>query len=159
MKLAISEVEKKELSIRKTATAYVVPKDALNRRVNGRLKNLLVDERHKNVLAVLMPEQENEFEDHIIKMDQVFYGLSINDIWALVYEYCKKNNISNNFNSDNKMAGRDFVKGFLKRHPKLSLRKPESISWNRVFGLNRISVNRYFGNLKTVLDKYQLSSR
>jgi hypothetical protein len=30
-------------------------------------------------------------------MDQVFYGLSINDIRALVYEYCEKNNISNNF--------------------------------------------------------------
>ena len=66
-------------------------------------------------------------------MDQVFYGLSINDIRALVYEYCEKNNISNNFNSDNKMTGRDFVNGFFKRHPKLSLRKPESFSMNRVF--------------------------
>ncbi|CAB4032795.1 tigger transposable element-derived 6-like [Paramuricea clavata] len=91
-------------------------------------------------------------------MDQVFYGLSINDIRALVYEYCEKNNISNNFNSDKKMAGRDFVKGFLKRHPKLSLRKPESISLNRVFGLNRTSVNRYFGNLKTVVDKHNFKA-
>ena len=38
--IAISEVDKKELSIRKAATAYGVPKGALNCRVNGRLKKL-----------------------------------------------------------------------------------------------------------------------
>ena len=52
------------------------------------------------------------------------------------------------------MAGRDFVSGFLKRHPRLSLRKPESVSINRVFGLNKTSVNLYFNNLKTVLNKH-----
>ena len=52
------------------------------------------------------------------------------------------------------MAGRDFVSGFLKRHPKLSLRKPEAVSLNRVFGLNKTSVNLYFDNLKTVLDQH-----
>jgi hypothetical protein len=118
MRLAISAVEKKEMSTRKS-----------------------VEERHKNVLgryrAALTHDQEKVLENHITMMNQVFYGLSINDIRALVYEYCEKNNINNNFNSDNKMAGRDFVNGFLKRHPKLSLRKPESISMNRVFGLNR----------------------
>ena len=128
MRLAISAVEKKEMSTRKS-----------------------VEEKHKNVLgryrAALTHDQEKVLENHITMMNQVFYGLSINDIRALVYEYCEKNNINNN------LAGRDFVNGFLKRHPKLSLRKPESISMNRVFGLNRVSVNRYFGNLKTVVDK------
>ena len=52
------------------------------------------------------------------------------------------------------MAGHDFVSGFLKRHPRLSLRKPESVSINRVFGLNKTSVNLYFNNLKTVLNKH-----
>lgn len=116
MKLAISSVDKKEMSIRKAATAFGVPKDSLNRRVNGRMKNLLIDERHKNVLgryrAVLKPDQEKELEDHIVKMDQVFYGLSINDIRSIVFEYCQKNNITTKFNQENKMAGRDFVNGF-----------------------------------------------
>jgi hypothetical protein len=47
------------------------------------------------------------------------------------------------------MAGRDFVNGFLKRHP---ISYP--ILVNRVFGLNRVSVNRYFGNWKAVVDKH-----
>lgn len=53
------------------------------------------------------------------------------------------------------MAGRYFVAGLLKRHPGLFLRKPEAVSINRVFGLNRTSINIYFDNLKTVLDQYQ----
>ena len=120
-----------------------MPKDSLNRRVKGKLKTLSEEEIHKNVLgryrAILSHEQEKELEDYIIKMDAAFYGLSINDIRTVVFEYCQKNNIKNNFNSDNKMSGRDFVAGFLKRHRRLSLRKPEAVSINRVFGLNRPS--------------------
>ena len=149
MKLAIMAVEKKELSIRKAAIVFGVPKISLNRRVKGKLKAYPVM-RNKNVLghfrAILSHDQEKE---HIINMDQAFYGLSINDIRTIVYDYCQKNNVKNNFNSDNKMAGRDFVAGFLKRHP-----RPESVSVNRVFGLNKTSVNLYFDNLKTLLNKH-----
>ncbi|CAB3992757.1 PREDICTED: uncharacterized protein LOC101240405 [Paramuricea clavata] len=52
------------------------------------------------------------------------------------------------------MVGLDFVAGFLKRHSKLSLRRPKSVSVNRVFGLNKTSVNLYFDNLKILLNKH-----
>ena len=65
---------------------------------------------------------------------------------------CKKK--TNNFNSIDGMAGRDFVSGFLKCHPKLTLRKLEAVYLNLVFGLNKTSVNLYFDNLRTVLDQY-----
>ena len=126
MKHAILAVDNKELSLRQAAAAFGVPKDSLNRRVNGKLKCLSADKRHMNILghyrAVLSYEQEKELENHIINMDQAFYGLSINDIRTMVFDYCQKNDIKNNFNGDTKMCGRDFVAGFLKRHPRLSLR-------------------------------------
>ena len=50
------------------------------------------------------------------------------------------------------MAGRDFFDGFLKRQKTFSLRKPEAIALNRVFGLNKASVQRYFANLNELLD-------
>ena len=158
MRLAILAVEKKEMSLRQASASYCVPKDSLNRRIKGKLKSLSEEEKCKNVLgryrAILSHEQEKELEELIIKMDSAFYGLSVNDIRTIVFDYCKKNNIKNNFNLINGMAGRDFVSGFLKRHPKLSLRKPEAVSLNRVFGLNKTSVNLYFDNLKTVLDQH-----
>ena len=49
------------------------------------------------------------------------------------------------------MAGRDFVAGFLKRHPDLSLRKPGAIALNRVFGMNKGSIELYFNNLQQIL--------
>ena len=42
------------------------------------------------------------------------------------------------------MTGRDFVARFLKRHPGLFLLKPKAVSINRVFGLNRTSIDIYF---------------
>ena len=52
------------------------------------------------------------------------------------------------------MACRDLVCGFLKHHPKLSLRRPEAVSLNQVFGLNRNSVKLYFDNLTSVMNEY-----
>ena len=37
-------------------------------------------------------------------------------------------------------------------------RKPESVSINRVFGVNKTSVNLYFDNLKTVLNKHNFKA-
>ena len=54
------------------------------------------------------------------------------------------------------MAGRDFVAGFLTRHSNVSLKKPKAISLNRVYGLNKVSVDKYFENLAKVLDTYNL---
>ena len=38
--------------------------------------------------------------------------------------------------------------------PDLSLRKPEAISLNRVFGLNEDNIKIFFSNLENLLDKY-----
>ena len=62
-------------------------------------------------------------------------------------------------NKNNKIAGRDFVAGFLTRHSNVSLRKPEAISLNRVYGLNKVSVDKYFENLAKVLDTYNLEQK
>lgn len=41
------------------------------------------------------------------------------------------------------MAGKDWFKSFMKRHPKLSLKKPESLSVVRVKGMNKESVDTF----------------
>ena len=84
-------------------------------------------------------------------MDKAFYGLTIMDIRVLVFEYCKRNEINNPFSKETKLAGEDFVRGFLKRHKDLALRKPQGVALNRVFGLNKEAVKRYFDNLEILL--------
>jgi len=134
MKLAIQSVQSKEMSIRKASASFGVPKDSLQRRVKGLLKNLPTEKLHEKKLGryrtVLNEQEEKDLVEYILKMDEAFYGLSIMDIRRIVYDYAEKKNIAHPFSKQNKMAGRDFVKGFLARHPELSLRKPEGVALN-----------------------------
>ena len=156
MRSAIECVQKKEMSIRKAAVVFAVPKDSLHRRIKGALKSIPSDKPYKKFLSprrnVLSEEQEKELANYIREMDMSFYGLSINEIRRVVFDYAEQNKIKHPFNKEKKMAGRDFVNSFLKRQKTLSLRKPEGVALNRVFGLNKKSVEQYFYNLKELLD-------
>ena len=52
MKSAIEAVQKKELSVRKAAIAFSVPKDALHRRIKGKLTSIPVEQLHKKCLSL-----------------------------------------------------------------------------------------------------------
>ena len=63
--------------------------------------------------------------------------------------------MSRPFNNETKMAGKDFVSGFMKLHPRLSLRKPPGVAaLNRIYGLNKKDVKLFFTNLDHVLKQY-----
>ena len=89
-------------------------------------------------------------------MDSAFYGLSIQELQSVVFEFVEKNKIKQPFNMEKKHAGRDLVTAFLKRRSISSVRKPEAVSLNRVFGLNKTAVNLYFDNLEKVVNEHQL---
>ncbi|KAJ4449181.1 hypothetical protein ANN_00577 [Periplaneta americana] len=59
-------------------------------------------------------------------------------------------------NSEDKVAGVDWFRAFLKRNSGLSLRKPEDLSRTRAEGLCKEEVDHYFSILKQVLNDYQL---
>ena len=161
MKEAIRVVKNKEMGLRKAARTYDVPKDSLTRRVN-KLKHVgpndAVLDIHKNLgrsRNVLSESQELELKQYIINMDKAFYGLTIMDIRVLVFEYFERNKITNPFNKETKLAGEDFVRGFLKRHKDLSLRKPQGVALNRVYGLNKEAVTTYFNNLEKLFNEHK----
>ena len=59
------------------------------------------------------------------------------------------NDIQQNF----EMAGRDWLCGFLKRHPRLSFRTPEATALSRLTGFNRVQVGRFYDNSATMMEK------
>ncbi|KAB0804450.1 hypothetical protein PPYR_02087 [Photinus pyralis] len=58
--------------------------------------------------------------------------------------------------SKNGMAGKDWLRSFLRRNYQLSVRKAESVSLARGLGMTRARVNSYFNLLQSVLQKYNL---
>lgn len=102
---------------------------------------------------------ELELVDYLKEMDTRFYGLTFREMQILAYEYADINKINHPFNNDNKLAGRDWVYGFLSRHPSLSLRKPVGTSLARATGFNKPQIDLFFQNLKEIENKYGFISK
>lgn len=56
------------------------------------------------------------------------------------------------------MAGYDWYRCFMKRHPELSLRKPEATSIARAMGFNKVVVSQFYELLGGLLDTYKFSA-
>lgn len=155
MRAAIRAVRTNEFTQNAAARRYDVPLATLNRRirsgkgeVEGSKKKL---GRFKTIFTL---EQENELSEHILDLEKKFFGISTYELRSLAYQYAEQNGIEHNFNGQTKLAGKDWMYGFLKRHSQLSLRTPENTSAARASGFNRVSVNAFFNLLGSLIDKY-----
>ncbi|XP_021706464.1 uncharacterized protein LOC110678151 [Aedes aegypti] len=99
--------------------------------------------------SVFSSAQEQELVKHITDMSSYGTGLSRHDVRNLAYQLAERKHIKHRFCHETELAGRDWLDGFLKRHPELSLRKPEATSLARLKGFNRSSVGRFFELLTT----------
>lgn len=119
-----------------------------------RLKNINVPISLGRYRPTFNEAQDIEFDGHCKKMDELFFGLTINDLRRLAYEFAEANKIQHRFNESLKMAGRDWVNSFLQRHPSLCLRQSAPTSLARAIGFNKAQVERFYKNLKEVYNKY-----
>lgn len=96
----------------------------------------------------------HELEQHIIKCSKVFYGLIIEMVRKIAFKFAEVNQLNNYFDKTSQMAGKDWFYGFKRRHPEISLRKPEFTSLNRITAFNETEVKMFFNNLEAVQAKY-----
>ena len=151
LKNAIQDVKNKKLSLGKAATIYSVPKST----IHDYLKKEVMKEPKTGRKTLFSEEQERELEDYIIKCSKLFYGLSIEMVRKIAFKFAEVNNLKHNFDKTSQMAGKDWFYGFKKRHPNISLRKPESTSINRITAFNETEVKMFFNNLEALIIKYQ----
>lgn len=85
-------------------------------------------------------DQEMQFALHCQTMDEMFFGITINDLRRLAYEYASPNKIEHRFDNSSQMAGRHWVEGSLKRHDHLRFRQSASLA--RAIGFNRVQVKK-----------------
>ncbi|XP_049881876.1 uncharacterized protein LOC126377877 isoform X2 [Pectinophora gossypiella] len=152
MKKAIQEVVEMKKAIKTTATKYGIPRATLQRH----LKTGSCKKKLGRFTTVFSAEQELELLNYVFEMDSVFYGLSKEEFLRLVFQYAEKNHISHPFKDGT--AGSDWYKGFISRHPDLTLRKPEPTSIARTRGFNKPQVYRFFDLLEEQIQKHGIDA-
>jgi hypothetical protein len=77
---------------------------------------------------------------------------------SVEYQLAKRNCVGHRFNKDKKIVGKKWYYVFMKRHPELSLRQPESSSLVRARGFSKSRVFEFFDVLEKVVDRNKLDS-
>nr|CAI5833341.1 unnamed protein product [Callosobruchus analis] len=147
MKNAVNAVVKREMGYKLAAKTYSVPQTALEGKVKA--ARVALEDPAASATSVKVPlgpkrrtfsdDEEKELCNYIVDMESL------------------KNGKQHFFNSEKQEAGKDWVQGFLNRHPELSIRKPESTSAARAAGFNKQAVDHFFNFLGKVYDEHTLS--
>jgi hypothetical protein len=126
--------------IREVGRSYNIPEATLRDKLKTNI-NTKVKLGRKPVFS---NEQEAVIKSHVIKLANMFFGITPIELRRLAYQFAEANNIKHRFDKELNMAGHDWLELFLKRHPEISLRKPEGTSQNRISAFNKTEVDRFF---------------
>lgn len=152
---ALRNVQEKKMGWQLASKTFNVPSTTLRRRFKNNFSSRKGDLGGPR--PVFSREIEDEFARHITDMETRFFGLTYKDLSKLVFEFADKNNIKNPFNKDKKRAGIKWLKGFLKRNPRISLRMPENTSAARAQAFNKENIAGYFNALSAIMDQHQFA--
>ncbi|XP_076805471.1 uncharacterized protein LOC143449241 isoform X2 [Clavelina lepadiformis] len=107
-----------------------------------------------NNRSVFDSNQELLLVEYLLKSSTLYYGLSTSEVKSLAYEYATKVNLKIPSSwAVAKQAGSDWLSAFMKRHPSLSLRTPESTSLSRATSFNRHNVKTFYDRFASVLER------
>lgn len=149
LKSAIKEVLDGK-SVKSVASKFNIPRSTLR----DRLKNGKTSNPEMGRPSIFNKEQEQELTTRVIKLSNIFFGITITDLRRLAFEVAEELKIKHSFNQTTRMAGEDWLLGFRKRNPQISLRKPSATSISRVTGFNKVEVELFYNNLETLMEKH-----
>jgi hypothetical protein len=147
LKQAVCAVVQYGVSKKKASKEYGIPRVTLIRHVIMARQGKGVEKRLGRP-QLLDEAEEAELSKVIEDMESRLYGLTESDVKKIVYSYCSKKGIKHTFNEEYKAAGRVWMRGFMRRHPELSLRKPQAVSIQRAIGFNADKVDRFYNLLE-----------
>ena len=158
MQAALVAVKGGTFGLNRAAKNYNVPKATLKRHLDKVNKYAKDGEKHLGRPSDLPEDIEQQLTEHIMHMEARFYGLNVTDLRKLAYEIAEVNGIETRFNKEQKLAGREWMRGFLARHKEITLRTPEPTSLARASGFNRTRVNKFFELLGRLMTENALTA-
>lgn len=145
MKRAILTVRAKEMGLLRASKHFSVPKSTLKDKVNSAEEdvNKLVSIKlgRKPTLDI---ELEEALVTYCLEMESRFYGLTAKDVKRMAFQLAEKNGLQHPFRKQDEAAGWKWLRSFMRRHPRLSLRKPQATSLKRITGFSKKNVKAFF---------------
>lgn len=159
MKQAVLAVKNKEIGLLKASKTFEVPRSTLKDYVKKPIEEIqtLLDVPLGRK-PILSPQLEDELLEYCLTMERSYYGLTSNDLRRMAFQLAMRNNIPHPFSNVIKTAGRKWVRLFIKRHPALTFRKPQTLSLARIQGFSKENVGKFFDILKPELQKVKSSA-
>ncbi|CAG5039045.1 unnamed protein product [Parnassius apollo] len=147
LKAALEAVQKGKMSQRKAAATFNVPRRTLRNHIkSGSTKKII------GRTPVLNKTQEKDLCKRVIRLAQVGLPLTSKIVRKQAYEFCKANSIPNSFNDNKNIAGKKWLKNFVKRNPEISLRRAQLMNPARAQKLNKYIVQQHFNAIKTIYE-------
>ncbi|XP_004210911.1 uncharacterized protein LOC101236299 [Hydra vulgaris] len=146
------DLVKNGMFLRKAENSFGVSRMTLRRHLQGKVRQVGSNKlgNHVNTFSI---EIEQDLVKHIQMMERALFGLTTTDIRRLAFDMAERLHLKHSFNTSSRQAGKDWLSGFLKRHPELTIRVPEATSMNRAVGFNRPKVDQFFTVYEDILTK------
>ena len=96
-------------------------------------------------------EQELQLEQLLLDMARRGFPLMEKDVRKLAFQYAKCNRLPCRFPENSQMAGYYWMKGFLNRHSRLTVKSPEALSAARATGMNKPVISKWFDDYEKML--------
>ncbi|KAF2886717.1 hypothetical protein ILUMI_19456 [Ignelater luminosus] len=91
-------------------------------------------------------------------MKKRLFGLTVLECRHLAFQLAELNGCVHSFNKDLELSEKDWMQGFLRRHPDVSNRTPEATSRARAMDFNRVAVGQFFKLLTETVEKHHLTA-
>jgi len=146
MVAAVKSVED-GMGIREAARLYNIPFETLRRRTNNDVSMSC----RSGPPTVLTSDEEQQLASYCIKMADMGFGLSREDVMMTAFRIVESSGRKHPFT--NGIAGRAWFDLFRTRHPSLTLRTPQPLSRARAACANEETVSDYFAKLGAICAK------
>jgi len=156
MKGALEEYHAKggNVSVRQLARAWMVPRSALQQRIDGKVQG-------SSYMSGCKPLFSTEIENDLLRTIKLLaergFPLGMKEVRKIAYSYTMSNGIPG-FSGKKQAGGHEWLSGFLQWHPKLSIRKPKPLSVARAAGMNKVVAEKWFSSLSDHLDSIGINA-
>ncbi|KYN06058.1 PREDICTED: uncharacterized protein LOC108783334 [Cyphomyrmex costatus] len=122
--------------------------------LNPNIVKLTLKFGYSKMSQIFTDEEECELTEYLLKADSIYFGLTVLEARVLAFSYAVKLNKAPENWRNNKTAGIEWFRGFMRRHPRLALRTPEATSLARASGFNQHAVSQFYDNLEFILNSH-----